>query len=560
MNDVLVRGGTVVDGSGAAAFRADVRVRGGVIAEIGQTLAPDGELEIDAGDAYVTPGIIETHTHLDGAMWWNPGLDPLPAYGNTSLVFGYCGNSLAPLAGAQRDEILDLLGFLEDLPVEALATLPSWTWERWPEYMAAIAGRPTAVSVGGYLGHLSLRTYVMGGAAWERAATADEVATMAALLDEGLRHGALGLSINHFDRDRSLRLVPGYFADDAEFSALFAVLARHPGRTMQVITRFNDDEQSLVDTERFARLCAPFGIRAQWPGIPTAVEQGGQLDSSAALHRRLRADGVDFWPNIVFKPLEPFFGFERSIAFQRVPAWNEVLNGPTEAKLATLADPAWRDRARTDWDNRVRAATSRIDRPHELFLAISETGAGPLGISLAQYALDRGLHISDALAEWVVTNGIGSSLVGAPGALNEAAVVEHLRDPHTLTNINDSGAHLQLFCGAGQNVYLYTHYVRDTGQLAIEEAVHVLTARTADFFGLGDRGRLAVGLRGDLNVFALDEIELRQETRVHDVPFGTWRFTRPPAGFRATVVAGVPTWWNGAATGALPGTPLAVLS
>ncbi len=124
MNDVLVRGGTVVDGSGAAAFRADVRVRGGVIAEIGQTLAPDGELEIDAGDAYVTPGIIETHTHLDGAMWWNPGLDPLPAYGNTSLVFGYCGNSLAPLAGAQRDEILDLLGFLEDLPVEALATLP----------------------------------------------------------------------------------------------------------------------------------------------------------------------------------------------------------------------------------------------------------------------------------------------------------------------------------------------------------------------------------------------------------------------------------------------------
>ena len=205
---------------------------------------------------------------------------------------------------------------------------------------------------------------------------------------------------------------------------------------------------------------------------------------------------------------------------------------------------------------RERAATSRLDHPEGLFLALSENGAGPLDISLADYAAQTGQHISDALADWIVRNGIGSSLVGAPGTLDEAVVVELLRDPHTLSNINDSGAHLQLFCGAGQNVYLYTHYVRDTEQLSIEEAVHVLTGRTAGFFGLHDRGIIAPGKAGDLNVFALDELALGKETRAYDVPHGTWRFTRPPAGFRATIVAGEPTWFDGAATGALPGTTL----
>jgi len=553
VDDLLVRGGSVVDGTGAPARRADVRVRDGVIVEVDAGLRPDGEAVIDASGACVIPGIIDTHTHLDGAMWWNPDLDPLPAYGNTTAVFGYCGNSIAPLAGAQRDEVVDLLCFLEDLPLEAFEREVPWTWERWPAYMEAMAARPTTLNLVGFLGHLALRTFVMGPAAWERAATAEEIRAMCQVLDEGLRYGAIGLSVNHFDKDRTLRPVPGYFAADEEYAALFDVVARHPRRTVQVITRFNDPDHWISDVERFARLCRRAGVRAQWPGISTDVLDHDKRDAGWELHRRMRAEGVDLWPNVVFKPLEPFFGFERSIVFQRVPAWNEMVNGPQDRKLALLADPAWRARARHEWDDRPHVATSRVDRPHTLVFALSETGAGPLGISVADFARQLGVHVSDALAEWLVRNGIGSSLVGTPDELDEADVLALLREPQTLTNINDSGAHLQLFCGSGQNVYLFTHYVRDRGELSIEEAVHLLTGRSAGFLGLTDRGELSVGKAGDLAVFALDEIELRQETRAHDVPHGTWRFTRPPAGFRATVVGGTPTWLDGAPTGARPG-------
>jgi N-acyl-D-aspartate/D-glutamate deacylase len=551
--DVLVRGGTVVDGSGAPPRRGDVRVRDGVIVEIAEGLRPDGEREVDASGAYVAPGIIDTHTHLDGAMWWNPALDPLPSYGNTSLVFGNCGNSLAPLAGAQRDEIVDLLCFLEDLPLDAFHQEVPWTWEDWGQYAKALEGQPTSVHVGGYLGHLSLRTYVMGDAAWERPATVAEVDRMVEVLDDGLGAGAMGLSVNHFDKDRRLRLVPGYHATDEEYGALFAAVARHRPATVQVITRFNDREHDVADAERFGRLCRAAGVRGQWPGMPMNVRDDDHRAALWEAHHRAQASGSDFWPVVAFKPIAPFFSFERSIVFQRVPAWNDLINGPAEEKLTLLADPAWRDRARADWDHRTRSSISRVDRPDEMVFAISETGAGPLGISLADHAARRGLHVSDALAEWLVANGAQSLLVGTPERLSEPDIVAALREPKTLANINDSGAHLQLFSGAGEHVYLLTHYVRDAGLLTVEEAVHALTGRTAGFFGLDDRGVLAPGKVGDLTVFALDEIELRDEERRYDVPHGTWRFTRPPAGFRATVVAGTPTWLDGADTGARPG-------
>jgi N-acyl-D-amino-acid deacylase len=555
MSDLLLTGGTVVDGTGAPGRPADVRVRDGRIVEIGSGLIGP-EPMIDATECIVAPGIIDTHTHLDGAMWWDPALDPLPAHGNTSMVFGNCGNSIAPvIAGPQRDEIVDLLCFLEDLPLGAFQHEIPWSWETWPQYMSALGSAPTAVHMAGYLGHVTLRTYVMGADAWQRAATTDEIARMCAVLDEGLSAGALGLSINHFDRDRTLRPVPGFFATDAEYRALFGVVAAHRPATVQMILRFNDPQDSIADARRFAALLADTGVRAQYTGIPFNVRDDDRRDEWWALHDELRAS-ADMWPMVNAKPLAPFFGFERSLVFQRVAAWNEVINGPEADKLPTLADPQWRARARTDWDNRTRSSLSRLERPDEMLLTISETGVGPLDISLADLVEQTGLHISDALADWVVANGTGSQMMGVPERLSEDDVVRAALDPHTVFNINDSGAHLQLFAAAGEHLHVLTHYVRDTGRLTLEQGVHVLTGRTAEFFGLHDRGRVEVGRVADLVVFRLDELQLGAEERAYDVPHGTWRFTRPPAGFRWTIAAGVPTWSDGRATGARPGTVL----
>jgi N-acyl-D-aspartate/D-glutamate deacylase len=393
----------------------------------------------------------------------------------------------------------------------------------------------------------------MGDDAWERVATEPERERMAALLDASLRAGALGLSTNIFDKDRTLRPVPSRLADDTEFEALVDVLARHPHATLQAITRFNEPEHFDGDVERFAAMCRPRRVRGQWTAIPSRVEEADLRAQANALHNRLRDGGVDFWPNVPHKPLAPFFGFEKSLVFQRVAAWNEMVNGPAEAKLTTLADPAWRARARDEWEHRTTSTTSRLDHPETFIFSMSETGAGPLGVSLADYAEQTGMHVSDALADWVCRNGIQSYITGTPDTHDEPAVAAAIRDPHTLTNVNDSGAHLQLFCGSGESVYLLTRYVRDTCLLTIEEAVHALTGKVAGFFGFADRGVVAPGLAADLAVFALDEIELRTETRVSDVPGGSWRFTRPPAGFRATIVNGVPTVDPAGPTGARPG-------
>ncbi|MCY3889283.1 MAG: amidohydrolase family protein [bacterium] len=554
MDGLLIRGGTVVDGTGEPARRADVRVRGRTIAEVGLGLVPDGETELDATGALVTPGIIETHTHLDGAMWWDPSFDPLPSYGVTTTVFENCGMSMAPLAGPQRDEVVDLFCFLEDLPLVAFEKEVPWTWATWPEYRIALDTQPTAANIAGYVGHISLRTFVMGDAAWERPAAPAERTAMAQALDEALAAGALGLSTNGFDLDRTLRLVPSRHAGDDEYEALFDVLAAHPGTTFQAITRFNEPEHNFDDVQRFADLARPRGVRGQWTAIPTIADEAQYRADTLAFDRRLREQGVDFWPTMGTRPLDLYFNFEKALTFQRVPAWNDLVNGPLENKMTLLADPAWRDQARSDWDNRKKSRRARVDHPHTLIFALSETGVGPLGISLAEHAANTGQHVSDALASWLLDNGIGSSLRALPDVHDEPALAEVIRSPHTLTNVNDSGAHLQLFCGAGQSTHLLTHYHRDTGLLTLEEAVHVLTGRTAGFFGLSDRGVVAPGKAADLAVFSLDEISLGPEVKVRDVPGGSWRFSREPGGFRATIANGVATCWEGESTGELPGT------
>ena len=560
----LIKGGTVVDGSGTTpAYLADVRIAGGRITEVGSNLQPTkGERVVDAAGCYVTPGFIETHNHWDGGVWWTPNLEPLPAYGATTSINGNCGFSLAPAPQRPEDvqDVIDIFNYFEDIPEEPMREIVPWDWQKWSEYKASMQAKvKLPMHFSAFCGHIPMRLCVMGQEAWTRAATADEIEQMCALLEDALSAGAMGLSSNFLDYDKYERPLPSQQADDAELTALFKVVARHPGATVQVILDYFMRKTANASLERFGRLAKETGVRMQWAGMPTLEYMADQLPRAEELHAQFKADGLDIFT--AFNVISPtsVINFNRTLVFGQNgnPVWQELVNTPGwEAKAAMLDDPAWLARARESWDNQF--AHSFLHVPKANFLRESESGYGPTGLTLQDYMDQTGIaHASDALALWVLNNGQESVVLKESWAKDEAILNKLLVDTHSLANVSDAGAHGKLFCGAGYNVFLLTDYVRDRKVLSLEQGVHMLTGRLSGFFGLHDRGLIEVGKVADITVFNLDEIEMRPEKKIFDVWDGTggrtYRYTRDPAPMRLTLVAGIPTFDHGEFTGRYPG-------
>ena len=558
----LITNGTVVDGSGAPAYQADVRVRAGQIVEIGQDLtASAGERVLDAEGCYVTPGFIECHNHWDAAVWWSPNMEPFPGYGVTTSINGNCGFSLAPTPPdeAGRDDIIDIFNFFEDIPEYPMRTMMPWDWQKWSEYKASHERNvKTPVNFASFCGHIPIRLFVMGKAAWERAATQNEIAQMCALLEDALQAGAMGLSSNQLDWDKHDRPLPSQLADDDEYLALLKVVARHDGATFQLIIDNWMRMTAPQVVERLGNLSREAGVPFQWAGLPTLDFQQENAALQWPLHERFKAEGLPFWTGFTHVQFMLSVDFKRTLIFAQLglPAWQEIVEIKDDAqKLRTLADPEWRARARESWDS---GFANNSFTSQSLFLRESESGAGPVGVKLAEFMeMDGIAHPSDALAEWVIRNGTDSVVLQDGWDKVQDVVVRLLKDPQAIANVSDAGAHGKMFCGAGDNAQLLTEYVRDEKLVTIEEGIHALTGKQAAFFGLHDRGTIEVGKSADIVVFNLDEIERRAEEKLWDVPDGeggrTYRYIRPAAPMRLTMVAGIPTFDNGTFTGKFPG-------
>lgn len=567
MSDMLIKGGTIVDGTGAPAYKGDVRIQNGTITEIGENLKAGDEKVYFATDCIVAPGFIESHTHYDGTMWWQPDLDPLPGNGATTVILGNCGFTAAPISNDRQAqlEMIKIFSFFEDIPEGPFIENLPWDWRKWSEYKESLVNNvKVPANYAAFVGHIAIRLAVMGMDAWDRAATPEEIVQMADLLDDALAAGALGLSDNLHDHDGQDRPIPTLKACDAEFEALFDVLSRYPGTTYQVIVDTFMRKTGPASLERLERLTKGRNIRMQVAGaIPTLDFQKDIKPAMVERVKSMRENGIDIWPGFAHVSPTSTLSLVKSLIFAQSNdyVWHEVvLADDHEEKAALLANEEWRARARESWDTKAWPHAP-MNNPQDLLLIDSENGVGPTGITLKEYADEQGLHRSDAMAQWILANGTRSTVHMAPFPKDEQLTIDLMNDPASVGNISDAGAHLQMLCGGGENILLLTKYARDEKLLSLEQAVHVMTGKLANFFGLADRGEIKVGKRADVVVFDLNEVQYQNMEKRFDVPDGkggtSWRFTRPPAPMRLTLVNGVSVFDGKAYTGATPGEFLA---
>jgi N-acyl-D-amino-acid deacylase len=555
--DIVIRGGNVVDGTGSPPVPADVAIVGARIAAIEPTIDGRGHREIDATDRVVTPGFVDIHTHLDAQLAWDPIATSSCWHGVTSVVLGNCGVTFAPCRPDDRSMLAEMMESVEDIPRAAILDCLPWDWETYGEYYASLDRLPKGPNAGGLVGHCALRTYVMGERGLDDApAGADDVASMADLLDEAMTAGALGFSTSrtflHTVPDG--RPVPGTHADRAELLALADVLGRHRAGVLEGAMRLGErDSDDLVSTR--AEL-AWMGEASRRSGRPVSFGLT-QSDRRPDLYRRViefareeNETGAALRPQTTARGVGVLFGLDSRTPFDRAPAWRELREAVNGRKLQQLRDAVFRQRLISDAD--VHGTGVDLERLYVLPDGPARYDCDPAS-SLAAIAHERGVSPAAAFIELALeTDG---ALVCNMPFLNQRldAVEEMLDDPLVTLGLADAGAHVGQIMDASQPTFFLTYWVGERRRWSLPEAIRRLTSDTADLFGIRDRGRLAPGAYADVNVIDLDALALPHPEFVRDLPHGAGRYVQRAAGYDHTIVNGVPFMESGEHTGALPG-------
>lgn len=558
MHDLVIRGATVVDGSGAPRRIADVAVSGGLIAEVGADLAP-GRREIQASGLLLTPGFVDVHTHYDGQATWDASLTPSCWHGVTTAVFGNCGVGFAPLKAGDTEYLINLMQGVEDIPEAVLAEGIDFTWESFAQYMKALADKPHAIDIGAQLPHGALRFYVMGarGADHFEVPTADELATMTRLVEEALAAGALGVTTSRTPKHRAAdgRPTPSMTADAPELLALAEGLRRAGRGVLQVNSDFGPGEFELLRQA------------TEYSGRPLSVLLL-QSDKSPDLWRETlanisagRAAGLAMNAQVGAKGIGILMCFDSSRhPFLDHPAWAPLAGLPGSAVAARLrADPALVQRLLTE---RTGSGAERFTQRmlERSFVMDDQQNYEPdMADSLGARAGRENTTVW-ALALEILMSRDGTGLLMHPfenyteGNLD--VVREMLVSDATIMGLSDAGAHVGLICDGAAPTFLLKYWARERSRgerIPLEFLVHKQTRGNALAYGLPDRGLIAPGMKADINLIDFEQLDLLRPQIVHDLPAGGRRFIQRARGYRHTFVSGVEILRDDELTGALPG-------
>ena len=528
--DLLIRGGTVVDGTGAPARCADVAIRNGRIAAVGAT-SGTADRVLDADGAVVAPGFVDIHTHYDAQVFWDRMLSISPWHGVTSVVMGNCGFGVAPTRPAHRELVLLTLEKVEGMSLDALRAGigAEWPFETFAQYLDAIERRGTAINVGALVGHTPVRLYVMGEEAMEREATADEVAAMRALVAEALRAGAIGFATSKSPTHVGWegRPVPSRVAAWEEIAALAGCLAE-AGNVMQATLGpglFLDEFAAIQ--ERTGR---PVSWTALLGGMLGPDGHRAVLERSAALQAR----GVRVIPQVSCRPLMLEFNLAAPFPLESMSVMKPAARADLAGKRVVYADPEFRRALRGKIDGGLLTRAF-----HDMQITEHPPDASLAERRLADVAAERGVHPVDLMLDLSLASGLETRFRLAVLNTDESVVAELLRHPATMLGLSDAGAHASQLCDACAPTALLGKWMREKRVLSLEEAVRRLTAEPADVFGIRDRGRLAAGLAADVTVFDPATVGCGPLRRVYDFPAGADRLVSDAAGIRAVVVNGV---------------------
>ncbi|PYN36165.1 MAG: amidohydrolase [Candidatus Rokuibacteriota bacterium] len=560
--DLLIRGGSIVDGSGAARYRGDVAIRDGRIVELGR-IRSAAERTIDADGLIVAPGFIDGHTHMDAQVAWDRMGSCSCWHGVTTVIMGNCGFALAPCPPAEREWFARCLTAVEDIPTEAMMAGIDWTWETFPEYLATVDRLPKAINYGAYIGHSALRMYVMGKRALAEPATEADLARMAAAVQEAIRVGAMGFSSSrattHVTPDDTP--VASRIAAWSELDRLVGAMAELNAGVFQVGPDTSGGEAQRRFLARLKQVAVETGRPVMFGTISSRqgdtpnpwTYQLEYLDECAAA-------GARMWGQTTTRSINAIFSLKSYLPFDALPAWRQIRRLPLAEQKRRLADPATRrqlvaeEAGMKPRDNVFQgggAATTDPRKPDYANLFVMK-GVDWNDPTVAQLSAQLRRHPVEVMIDLVLEN---DDQVFVQPLVNEDPehVLGMLRHARTLATFSDSGAHVCQEMGSSLQTHLLSYWVRQRQAFTLEEAVRKLTFDNASAWEIHDRGLVRTGYRADLVVFDERRVRPAMPTVQTDLPGGARRLVQKAEGIAATVVNGQVTLENGEPTGRTPG-------